>query len=473
MSVEVDKLSQFLDVSRSLSRGREVDELCRSAASGLMHTGLDRCSVVVGVEYDGDGPSVGQGMAIGDVNPEMRNVHLHALHVTADYPTIQRIVRNRESVLVEDIEADERLTDREREFMSKLGVQSVIICPMVSRNRVTGYILAEKRIKRGFTTDDLGLYQAIADYAAAAIETARIVTTMEQQIEDRTREVAIFHALAENATYGVWMATPEGVVNYANRATHQIFGYEYEDAGDKREMIGLPVNRFFTPETCDQLEAHWPSLLEGRAWQNEFDGLRKDDSTFSLLMVAFGILDAQGNPLAVASINLDVTEQKQLEAEQDRLNREIINAHEQLIGELSTPLIPVTESILVLPLVGTVESVRAQQIMESLLKGVENYDAQVVIIDITGVPVLDTAVANHLIQITNAASLLGAKTVLVGIVPRVAQTLVELGVDLSIITTRNNLQGGVEYALRTQGLRIAPIAYARERMQIMTEKSRD
>ena len=180
--------------------------------------------------------------------------------------------------------------------------------------------------------------------------------------------------------------------------------------------------------------------------------------SFRLIVFAFGILDARGNPLAVASVNRDVTEQKQLETEHDRLNREIVNAHEQLIDELSAPLIPVTESILVLPLVGTVESVRAQQIMESLLEGVENYDAQVVIIDITGVPVMDTAVANHLIQIANAASLLGAKTVLVGIVPRVAQTLVELGVDLSVITTRNNLQGGVEYALRTQGLRIAPIA---------------
>jgi PAS domain S-box-containing protein len=233
-----------------------------------------------------------------------------------------------------------------------------------------------------------------------------------------------------------------------------MLGYDYRE--EKREMVGMPIARFLTAEVIDQLQVQMPDLLSGESWQVELEGVRKDGSTLDLLLLAFAILDEQGEPLAIVYIARDVTEQKQLETEQKRLNREIITAHRRLITELSAPLIPITRSILVLPLIGAVDSTRAQRIMESLLAGIESYDAQVVIIDVTGVPLMDTGVANHLMQMTDAASLVGAETVLVGITPQVAQTIVELGVDLSGITTRSNLQGGVEYALRLQGQRIAP-----------------
>jgi len=125
-----------------------------------------------------------------------------------------------------------------------------------------------------------------------------------------------------------------------------------------------------------------------------------------------------------------------------------------LVRELSTPLMPITEGILVLPLVGTVDSQRAQQIMDVLLEGISSQRARVVILDITGVPVVDTSVANYLLQATQAVRLLGAECVLVGITPEVAQTVVGLGVDLHGLATRSDLQGGVEYALRTLGQRI-------------------
>ena len=92
---------------------------------------------------------------------------------------------------------------------------------------------------------------------------------------------------------------------------------------------------------------------------------------------------------------------------------------------------------------------------DDLLHRFQDGFTDVVIVDVTGVPLMDTGVANHLLQMTNAASLVGARTILVGITPRVAQTIIELGVDLSSITTRSNLQGGVEYALRLQGQHIA------------------
>ena len=134
----------------------------------------------------------------------------------------------------------------------------------------------------------------------------------------------------------------------------------------------------------------------------------------------------------------------------------MIQAQALQIRELSTPLIPLHTSILALPLVGTIDSHRASQIMETLLEGIAREQADVVIMDVTGVPVVDTAVGNHLLQAAQAAELLGARVILVGISAEVAQTMVQLGINLSRIVTLATLQAGIEYALALQGLAIAP-----------------
>lgn len=124
------------------------------------------------------------------------------------------------------------------------------------------------------------------------------------------------------------------------------------------------------------------------------------------------------------------------------------------IRAISTPVIPVHDEIIVLPLVGSIDTARAEQIMEALLTGVQRYTAEIVILDITGVPLVDTAVANHLIQAMRAATLLGAHCVLVGISAEVAQLMVQLGVHLGNITTCSNLQAGISYALDRLGREI-------------------
>jgi ribose transport system substrate-binding protein len=132
---------------------------------------------------------------------------------------------------------------------------------------------------------------------------------------------------------------------------------------------------------------------------------------------------------------------------QRRLQQEVIAAQQRTIQELSTPLIPINDDILVLPLIGTIDTPRAQQIMATMLETIARKRAQTIIVDITGVPLVDTNVAHHLLQAARAAQLLGATTILVGITPEVAQTVVQLGVDLSGLVTRGNLQTGLEYAL--------------------------
>ncbi|PEQ92615.1 RsbR protein [Bacillus sp. AFS006103] len=117
------------------------------------------------------------------------------------------------------------------------------------------------------------------------------------------------------------------------------------------------------------------------------------------------------------------------------------------LQELSAPLIPIFENITIMPLVGTIDTERAKSIMENLLQGVVKHRAAVVLIDITGVPVVDTMVAHHIIQASEAVRLVGAKCIIVGIRPEIAQTIVNLGINLTQVMTKNSLQKGIEAAL--------------------------
>jgi rsbT co-antagonist protein RsbR len=128
--------------------------------------------------------------------------------------------------------------------------------------------------------------------------------------------------------------------------------------------------------------------------------------------------------------------------------------YQSLIRGLSTPVIDVWDEVLVMPLIGVLDSTRAQQMMEQLLERIADKEARYVIIDITGVPTVDTAVAEHLLKTTKASRLVGAQALLVGITPRVAQTLVRLGVSLNEVTTFPSLHAGLEHAFRSLGYRL-------------------
>lgn len=121
------------------------------------------------------------------------------------------------------------------------------------------------------------------------------------------------------------------------------------------------------------------------------------------------------------------------------------------LQELSAPLIPVMRNITIMPLIGTIDTERAKLIMENLLDGVIKHNAEVVLIDITGVPVVDTMVAHHIIQAAEAVRLIGATCILVGIRPEIAQTIVNLGIDLGKFPTKSSLRKGFETALELTG----------------------
>jgi rsbT co-antagonist protein RsbR len=132
----------------------------------------------------------------------------------------------------------------------------------------------------------------------------------------------------------------------------------------------------------------------------------------------------------------------------------VIAQQRQTIAEMETPVIQVWPGILALPIVGSVDTVRAQQMNESLLERIVATGSEIVLLDITGVPVIDTAVSKHLLETVSAARLLGAQVLIVGLSTRTALTLVQLGLDLSGVTTRTTLAKGLELAFARLGLEV-------------------
>lgn len=253
-------------------------------------------------------------------------------------------------------------------------------------------------------------------------------------------ELRTFKALVDNAPDSIGVSALDGSLIYANPAYQRLTGYG-------EELLGKIVMELHT-ESTDVLDTAFRQMVEQGAWQGELTLCRQDGELIPIQMSSVTITDAEGRPLAFGAISRDMREQRRAEQERLALQEEVIAAQRQALRELSTPLIPLANGIVAMPLIGSIDSARAQEIMETLLQGVADSRATTAIIDITGVPVVDTQVASALIQTAQAVRLLGAQVIVTGIRPEIAQTLVGIGVDLHGIVTHSSLQTGIAYALR-------------------------
>ena len=156
----------------------------------------------------------------------------------------------------------------------------------------------------------------------------------------------------------------------------------------------------------------------------------------------------RGEVAYVAGVSLDITEAKRTEQEL-RSKLELIEKQQQVIRALSTPIIQVWDRVLTLPLVGMFDSTRAADVMDDVLREVARTRARYAILDLTGIDVMDTATAGHLLKLSQAMKLLGAEGIITGIHPAIARTIVGLGLDLTSIVTRSTLREGLHHCIQT------------------------
>ena len=253
----------------------------------------------------------------------------------------------------------------------------------------------------------------------------------------------------------------EAAVTFMNGVAETLTGWKGDEARGQslaevfrivnertREAVESPADRVLREGAVVGLANH--TILVGKG------GVERpiDDS-------GAPIKDGRGNVVGVVLVFRDITQRKVEEQERERLEAEsreaetarlalqdeVIRMQRARLEELSTPLIPLSREIVVMPLVGTVDTERATLILDALSRGVTTSGAGFAVIDITGVPAVDTHVAGVLVRAAQTVRLLGAEVVLTGIRPGVAQTLVGLGVELGGLVTRKDLRSGVEYAL--------------------------
>lgn len=233
---------------------------------------------------------------------------------------------------------------------------------------------------------------------------------------------------------------PNGKITDVNAATEKVTGFT------RQELIGNDFLNYFTdPEKAR--EGYQRVFSEGFVTDYPLTIRHVEGRLTDVLYNASVYRGETGEVIGVFAAARDITEQKKL--------REALTQQAQEILKVSTPVLQVWEGVVVAPLIGTLDTQRAQQFMERLLERVVETNSAVALLDVTGVPSVDTRTAQHLIETITAVRLVGAQAVLTGVRPAIAQTLAHLGINLTDVVTRSTLAAGLRVALDILNLKIS------------------
>ena len=273
---------------------------------------------------------------------------------------------------------------------------------------------------------------------------AAAVAHAQREANGETR-VDMLQALVDSIReYAIITLDPKGLVTTWSPAAERLKGYRADEIVGKHFSIFYPRDDVASGKTERELEV---ATREGR-FEDEGWRVRKDGSKFWANVVLTALRDSQGKLRGFGKVTRDLTERKVAE---DRIKRQA----QEILEMATVPVVQVWEGIILVPLIGMLDSARTQQLMERLLQRLTETNSPVAVIDITGVPAVDTQTAQHLIETIKAVRYIGAEVVLTGVRPTIAQTLVHLGIDLSSAITRSSLKAGLQMAFDMIDLEVA------------------
>ena len=367
---------------------------------------------------------------------------------------------------------------------SQEGYRAFVDVPLRGREHNLGLLSAYYADIHEFSSDEIEMFVSFAGQAAVALETARLMRDQKRRIAELGSLEEVGRAISGTLDLDELLEQVYLQTSHLMETTNFYISLYYEESRewemriqveDGQRSEPLPRQKVRAGLTGWLIQHREPLLLKQGA--TEFlrqQGIERiGRASRSWLGVPMLLGDHVMGVIAVQSYEREgaydeahmrvlstIARQAAVSiqnartvAEMQRLNEEMqraLSTQAQLVEtvrQLSTPVVPLMEGIIFLPLVGHMDSDRARQTAETLLLGVQEHRARVVILDITGVPVVDTQVAQGLVQAAQAVHLLGAEAVLVGIMPDVAQTMVGLGIDLTVLVTRADLRSGLEYAV--------------------------
>lgn len=252
----------------------------------------------------------------------------------------------------------------------------------------------------------------------------------------------LLRSLLDDSPLIIYAKDLEGRYLFSNRNALAFVGLSWN------QLAGKTDYEFFPKDLADEFSTTDRLVAEAGTMSAREETMRLQDGLHHFVTTKFPLRDGRGQIQAVASVSADITVYKRAEEENRRLQDEIIRVQEMSLRALSTPLLPIAMGVVVMPLIGNVDRGRAQRVVETLLDGIVRHEATTVILDVTGVPVVDTEVANALVMTARAVRLLGARVILTGIQPSIAQTLVGMGADLNGVITEGTLESGIARSLR-------------------------
>jgi len=265
-------------------------------------------------------------------------------------------------------------------------------------------------------------------------------TTALEDIEGLSSQ-AYLASIVESSDDAIYGKTLDGTILSWNQGAERIYGYA------AAEMVGRPVSVLVPPNKPDEVPAILEKVRRGeRVSHFETTRVRKDGEVIDLSLNVSPIRDASGQIVGASTTARDITEQKKM--------REALAQRAKEILDVSTPVLQVWEGVVVAPFIGTLDTQRAQQFMERLLDKIVETNSAVALLDVTGVPAIDTRTAQHLIETITSVRLLGAQAILTGVRPAIAQTLAHLGINLADVVTRSSLAAGLRVALDILNLKI-------------------
>ncbi|MRG92811.1 PAS domain S-box protein [Polyangium spumosum] len=295
---------------------------------------------------------------------------------------------------------------------------------------------ALEALEQGVPGADTGARRLVGamNTAAAAFNRA-----FRAEAEEGARRATVLRAVTENAPDGIGIARADGTVVYANPAFCAMMGSEEASRGHFADFVH--------PDEHTKL-AQMAEIAERTGnWEGCLRYQRADGTSFNAQLKAFRVRSEAGETIARCVLVRDATAEERAAAERRALEEEIQKAQAAALRELAAPLLPLAEGVLAMPLVGSLDASRTPRIIELMLEGITRTGAGHVIVDITGVPVVDAEVAESLVRAARAAELVGAEVVLTGVRGAVAKTLVDLDVDLGGMDTWSTLRAGVAHAI--------------------------
>ncbi len=273
-------------------------------------------------------------------------------------------------------------------------------------------------------------YNPVFDEDGKLAQIVKFATDITERKEANAENRGMIEAI--NRVQAVIEFDLKGNVLNANENFLSIFGYSLE------EVVGKHHRMFCDSRYAESAEYQlfWQRLGQGEYDSGEFKRLARDGSEVWLQASYNPIFDAAGRPVKVVKFASDITKE--------------IERRSIALLEMATPVTKIWDGVLFAPIVGIIDSKRAVDIMEKTLSSISDHRASTLVIDISGVAVVDTAVANHLIKITKAAVLMGCQSVISGISPAIAQTITELGVDLGSVQTTSTIESALREVIMNQ-----------------------